>query len=55
MDGRRASSMVKCLAEETGALYITAESRQNLIKAFDKAVGCPTMSAVDGSLRAPLL
>lgn len=37
---------VKCLAEETGGLYITAENRQDLIKAFEKTLGCPMMSAV---------
>lgn len=37
---------VKCLAEETGGLYITAQSRQDLIEAFEKTLGCPMMSAV---------
>jgi Ca-activated chloride channel homolog len=37
---------VKCLAEETGGLYITAENRQDLVKAFEKTLGCPMMSAV---------
>ena len=37
---------VKCLAEETGGLYITAENRQDLIQAFEKTLGCPMMSAV---------
>jgi Ca-activated chloride channel family protein len=36
----------KCLAEETGGLYITAENRQDLIEAFEKTLGCPMMSAV---------
>jgi Ca-activated chloride channel homolog len=36
---------VKCLAEETGGLYITAENRQDLVKAFEKTLGCPMMSA----------
>jgi len=39
---------VKCLAEETGGLYITAQNRDDLIKAFDKTLGCPMMSAVGG-------
>jgi Ca-activated chloride channel homolog len=39
----------KCLAEETGGLYITAENRDDLIKAFEKTLGCPMMSA-----RSPL-
>ena len=37
---------VKCLAEQTGGLYITAENRQDLVKAFEKTLGCPMMSAV---------
>jgi Ca-activated chloride channel homolog len=36
---------VKCLAEETGGLYITAENRQDLVEAFEKTLGCPMMSA----------
>ncbi|HEX2449154.1 MAG TPA: VWA domain-containing protein [Methyloceanibacter sp.] len=36
---------VKCLAEETGGLYITAENRQDLVEAFEKTLGCPMMSS----------
>ncbi|MBM3543419.1 MAG: VWA domain-containing protein [Alphaproteobacteria bacterium] len=42
---------VKCLAEETGGLYISAQNRQDLIEAFEKTLGCPMMSAVGGVLR----
>lgn len=42
---------VKCLAEETGGLYITAENRQDLIEAFEKTLGCPMMSAIAKPLR----
>ena len=43
---------VKCLAEETGGLYITANNRQELIEAFRKTLGCPMMSAAPrGALR----
>ena len=42
---------VKCLAEETGGLYITAENRQDLVEAFEKTLGCPMMSAVGDALR----
>jgi Ca-activated chloride channel homolog len=42
---------VKCLAEETGGLYIAAENRQDLIEAFEKTLGCPMMSAVGVLLR----
>lgn len=38
---------VKCLAEETGGLYITAENRHDLVEAFKKTLGCPMMSALD--------
>jgi Ca-activated chloride channel homolog len=37
---------VECLAEETGGLYITAKNRDDLVKAFEKTLGCPMMSAV---------
>jgi Ca-activated chloride channel family protein len=36
---------VKCLAEETGGLYITAENRQDLVKAFERTLGWLMMSA----------
>ena len=38
----------KCLAEQTGGLYITAQNRDDLIKAFEKTLGCPMMSGVSG-------
>jgi Ca-activated chloride channel family protein len=41
----------KCLAEETGGLYITAENRQDLIEAFEKTLGCPMMSSVGAAPR----
>ncbi len=41
---------VKCLAEETGGLYITANNREELIKAFEKTLGCPMMSSVGDAL-----
>jgi Ca-activated chloride channel family protein len=42
---------VKCLAEETGGHYVTAETRQDLVEAFEKTLGCPMMSAVGDALR----
>ena len=42
---------VKCLAEETGGLYIAAENRKDLIEAFEKTLGCPMMSGVGILLR----
>jgi Ca-activated chloride channel family protein len=41
---------VECLAEETGGLYISAKNRDDLVKAFQKTLGCPMMSAVGASL-----
>ena len=41
---------MKCLADETGGLYITAENRDDLVKAFEKTLGCPMMSAVSALL-----
>ncbi|ODR94770.1 hypothetical protein AUC69_02815 [Methyloceanibacter superfactus] len=41
----------KCLAEETGGLYITAENRQDLVEAFEKTLGCPMMSSAGATLR----
>jgi len=41
---------VQCLAEETGGLYIAAKNRDDLVKAFEKTLGCPMMSAIGASL-----
>jgi Ca-activated chloride channel family protein len=41
---------VKCLAEETGGLYISADNRQDLVEAFQKTLGCPMMSSAGGAL-----
>jgi Ca-activated chloride channel family protein len=42
---------VKCLAEQTGGLFITAQNREDLVQAFQKTLGCPMMSAVGALLR----
>ncbi|MGE5259830.1 MAG: vWA domain-containing protein [Actinomycetota bacterium] len=42
---------VQCLAETTGGLYITAKNRDDLVKAFQKTLGCPMMSDVSAPLR----
>jgi Ca-activated chloride channel family protein len=42
---------VQCLAEETGGLYITAKNRDDLVKAFQKTLGCPMMSDAAAPLR----
>jgi Ca-activated chloride channel family protein len=42
--GAQSALDVKCLAEETGGLYITAENQEELVDAFEKTLGCPMMS-----------
>jgi len=37
----------KCLAEENGGLYIGTESKQDLIEALQKTLGCPMLSEND--------
>jgi Ca-activated chloride channel homolog len=34
----------KCLAEQNGGLYIGAESKQELVEALEKTLGCPMLS-----------
>jgi Ca-activated chloride channel family protein len=34
----------KCLAEQNGGLYISAEAEQDLIDALEKTLGCPMLS-----------
>jgi Ca-activated chloride channel family protein len=34
----------KCLAEQNGGLYVTAEAEQDLIDALEKTLGCPMLS-----------
>jgi Ca-activated chloride channel family protein len=40
---------VRCLAEQNGGLYLPAESREELVEALDKTLGCPmvTQRALD--------
>jgi Ca-activated chloride channel family protein len=42
--GAQSALDAKCLAEETGGLYITAQSQEELVEAFKKTLGCPMMS-----------
>jgi Ca-activated chloride channel family protein len=37
----------KCLAEQNGGLYIGAESKQELVEALEKTLGCPMLSMND--------
>jgi Ca-activated chloride channel family protein len=41
----------KCLAEENGGLYLSVDSEQDLVKAFEKTLGCPMMSEWSGASR----
>jgi Ca-activated chloride channel family protein len=43
----------KCLAEENGGLYISTESKQELIDALEKTLGCPMLSMRDLSEAEP--
>jgi Ca-activated chloride channel family protein len=38
----------KCLAEQNGGLYITADAEQDLVEALEKTLGCPMLSEVSG-------
>jgi Ca-activated chloride channel family protein len=42
--GAQSALDVRCLAEETGGLYIAAENQEQLVEAFEKTLGCPMMS-----------
>ena len=42
--GAQSALDVKCLAEETGGLYIAAQNQEELVQAFEKTLGCPMMS-----------
>ena len=44
---------VKCLAQETGGLYISAENEEDLVKAFQQTLGCPMMSTLMPHALAP--
>jgi Ca-activated chloride channel family protein len=34
----------KCLADQNGGLYVTAESEEDLVEALEKTLGCPMLS-----------
>ena len=42
--GAQSALDVRCLAEESGGLYIEVENREELVAAFEKTLGCPMMS-----------
>jgi len=51
--GQQSLFDTRCLAEETGGLYISTKNRQDLIEAFDKTLGCPMMSRLEQPLLPP--
>jgi len=42
--GQQTVLETKCLAESNGGLYLSVNSEQDLVKAFEKTLGCPMMS-----------
>ena len=42
--GEQSITDAKCLAEQNGGLYISAENQQDLIEALEKTLGCPMLS-----------
>ncbi len=51
--GQQSLFDTRCLAEETGGLYISTKNREDLIEAFDKTLGCPMMSRLDRPFSPP--
>ncbi len=41
----------KCLAEKTGGLYVSVQTTDELIAAFRKTLGCPTLSQLETRAR----
>jgi Ca-activated chloride channel family protein len=35
---------IKCLAEQNGGLYVTAETQEEIAEAFERTLGCPMIS-----------
>lgn len=48
--GAQSALDVQCLAEETGGLYIATKNKEELVRAFEKTLGCPMMSRLDRPL-----
>lgn len=40
---------VQCLAKQTGGRYVTAQTHEDLVRAFERALGCPLMSDARGT------
>lgn len=44
--GEQSVQGIKCLAEENNGLYITAESEDELVSAFQETLSCPMISQI---------
>ena len=42
--GEQSIGEAKCLADQTGGLYITAKTQDDLVQALEKTLDCPMMS-----------
>jgi Ca-activated chloride channel homolog len=42
--GEQSAGEARCLAEQTGGLYLTAKTEQDLVEALKKTLDCPMMS-----------
>jgi len=45
--GAQSALDVQCLAKATGGLYIATNNQEELVRAFEKTLGCPMMSRLD--------
>lgn len=53
-DYTEATSVAQCLAEQTGGLYIGAESAEELVGALQRTLGCPLFSEVMPARLTPI-
>ncbi|TMV08086.1 VWA domain-containing protein [Ruegeria sediminis] len=42
-------SAAQCLAKETGGLYVSTETVDDLVKALNRTLGCPVVSSLDAA------
>ena len=50
--GAQSALDVKCLAQESGGLYIATNDQEELVRAFEKTLGCPMMSRLSEPLES---
>ncbi len=50
--GAQSALDVKCLAQESGGLYIATNNQEELVRAFEKTLGCPMMSRLSAPLES---